>query len=31
VLRDGVNAEPAVFVIDDPPFAANLIARLSQL
>jgi hypothetical protein len=31
VLRDGVNAKPSVFTIDDPPFAANLIARLSQL
>jgi hypothetical protein len=31
VQRDGVNAKPAIFTIDDPPFAANLIARLSQL
>jgi hypothetical protein len=31
VLRDGTNAKPAVFKIDDPPFAANLIARLSQI
>jgi hypothetical protein len=31
MLRDGVNAKPVVVTIDDPPFAANLIARLSQL
>lgn len=31
VLRDGANAKPAVFTIDDPPFAANLIARLNQM
>jgi hypothetical protein len=31
LLRDGVNAKPVVLTVDDPPFAANLIARLSQL
>jgi len=31
MLRDGVNAKPTVLTVDDPPFAANLIARLSQL
>ena len=29
--RDGANVKPVVFKIDDPPFAANLIARLSQI
>jgi hypothetical protein len=28
VLSDGANKKPAIFMVDDPPFAANLISRL---
>jgi hypothetical protein len=30
ILRDGASAKPAVFLIDDAPFAANLLARLHR-
>lgn len=28
ILQNGVSAKPAIFTIDDAPFAANLLARL---
>jgi hypothetical protein len=28
ILQNGVTAKPLIFKVDDPPFAANLIARL---
>jgi hypothetical protein len=31
ITRDGVNAKPQVFKLDDPWFAANAIARVNQL
>ena len=31
INRDGVNAKPAVFTLDDPWFAANAINRLNQI
>jgi hypothetical protein len=30
LIRDGANAVPQIFKIDDPPFAADVIARLHQ-
>lgn len=29
--RDGASAKPAIFIVDDPWFAANAISRLSQI
>jgi hypothetical protein len=31
ISRDGINAKPAIFTLDDPWFAANAISRLNQL
>jgi hypothetical protein len=31
IMRDGSNATPQLFALDDPPFAADLISRLNQL
>ena len=31
ISRDGLNAKPAIFTLDDPWFAANAISRLSHL
>ncbi|HTS42489.1 MAG TPA: hypothetical protein VMH84_18340, partial [Xanthobacteraceae bacterium] len=31
VVRDGANARPQIFKIDDPPFACDAIARLHQM
>jgi hypothetical protein len=28
VLSDGANKKPAIFKVDDPTFAANLLGRL---
>ncbi len=31
IMRDGANAKPEVFLVDDPLFAVDLISRLNQL
>jgi hypothetical protein len=31
IMRDGANAAPHIFKLDDPAFAADVIARLNQL
>lgn len=31
VLRDGASAQPIMFKLDDPGFAANVIFNLAQM
>jgi len=31
IMRDGANAAPHIFMLDDPAFAADVIARLNQI